>query len=185
MIVDKIERIEFMEKSIGSIFKPVFWSPEIVNTISTFKNLVKDDLIIQISDILDPDYKYTHEAILSNVNTHGLFQFTLNLEESVSSKHKEEDMIASYSSYLEDRILSSFENLQTHEAIVVAIDLFTLLYCFIAVSTIRYSFKKILLDGLLKIISCYNHYNGVDSLSIELSKLQKEILIREEWIHGN
>lgn len=180
---DKIKEIEFMERSIGSIFKQEFWSPEVLNTIKTFKYIIDNDLIEQISNFRDEDYKYTHEAVLVDVNTHGLFQFTLNLPEPTSSRHYQEDLLGSYKNYLENRILSSFENLQTHEAIVVTLDLFTLLYCHIVVSDIDVEIKDIMLEYLKKIIELYEHYNGTDDLSVSLFILYQD-LKEERIIYG-
>lgn len=176
----KIKQIEFMEKSIGSIFKQEFWSPEIVNTIESFKFVVNNNLVEQISNIMDEDYKYTHEAILSKVNTHGLFQFTLNMPESASSGNFKADLLSSYDYYLEDRILSSFESLKTHEAIVVTLDLFVLLYCHITIANIYSDIKDVMIRSLKKIVSLYEHYNGTDELSIMLLSLQENIHKGEE-----
>lgn len=181
---DKRKKIELMERSIGSIFKQEFWSPEVLNTVKTFKYIVDNDLMKQISNFKDDDYKYTHEAVLVNVDTHGLFQFTLNMPETTTSKHYQEDLIASYKSYLENRILSSFENLQTHEAIIVTLDLFTLLYCHIVVSSVDTELKDIMLEYLKKIIELYGHYNGTDDLSISLSILHQD-LKEERILYGN
>lgn len=181
---DKIKKIEFMERSIGSIFKQEFWSPEILNTINTFKYIVDNDLIKQISNFRDEDYKYTHEAVLVNVDTHGLFQFTLNMQKPIASKHYQKDLIASYRSYLEDRVLSSFENLQAHETIMVTLDLFTLLYCHVVVSNIDVELKDIMIDYLKKIVDLYEHYNGTDDLSISLFMLRQD-LREERIIYGN
>lgn len=171
---NKIEKIEFMEKSIGSIFKQEFWSPEIHNTIKRFKDIVNNNLVFEISDILDADYKYTHEAILYEVNTHGLFQFTLELK-TVGSKHLKEDLKNSYNHYLRSRIVDMFANIDSASAIVITVDIYTLLYCYIVVSTIDIDLKEVMIEGLLYTIQSYEFYNGNDSLSILLEDLREDL----------
>lgn len=174
----KIENLEFMEKSIGSIFNIEKYAPHILVTINRFKKVIEDSLVFEISDLYNPDYKYTHEAILTDVNTLGLFQFTLSMPESISSSTFENDMLASYENYLDDIILNSFENLQPIEASIVVLDLFTLLYCYIVVSEIKLDLKEIMLKGMIKAITLYVHFDGLNEISKTLYDLHKDLHAR-------
>lgn len=168
-----IKKIEFMEDSISSIVHRDLWSIEVLNTISRFIYIVNNDLVKEISNILDEDYKYTHEAILSDVNTYGLFQFTLSMD---SSKQLSiEEIINGYHSYLEERILDSYCNLKSIEALPITLDFFTLLYCSIVVLDIEKEFKNIQIYHLDTIIKSYEYLNERDSFSIELEKLKEYI----------
>jgi len=168
-----IKKIEFMEDSIGSIIHRDLWSIEIFNTISRFKYVVNNDLIKDISNILDEDYKYTHEAILSDVNTHGLFQFTLSIDDYKNLSIKE--IAHSYHSYLEERILDSYDNLKSIEALPITLDLFILLYCSIIVLDIDEEFKIVQIHHLETIIKSYEYLNERDSFSIGLEKLKEYV----------
>lgn len=173
-----LENLEFMGKSIGSIFDIEKYAPSILVTINRFKKVIEDNLISEISDLYNPDYKYTHEAVLTDVNTLGLFQFTLSMPESISSSTFKDDMLASYENYLDDIILNSFENLQPIEASIIVLDIFVLLYCYIVVAEVTPELKEIMLKGMIKAITLYVHYDGLNELSKTLYDLHKDLHAR-------
>lgn len=168
-----IDKIEYIEKSICSSISKVL-IPESINIFNVFKNIENMSLKKELEDIRNRAYyKYTHEAILSGINTHGLFQFYLN-------KKKNVDIEITYKEYLEDRIVDIFDNLKTDQALVIAVNLFSLISSYLALElNININLKKILSDGLKQIVDAYEFYAGMDSVSILLLDIRKEVL---KWI---
>lgn len=177
--MSSLDKIDFIDNSIKSLFKRDI-SPEVTNILSAFRFVIKEDLVSELSGIEDYyNYKYTHEAILSNIQTHGFFQFYLNNKTDI---HPTE----SFFSYLEEKIIDMFTEHTSDgeygvdDAMLISIEIIMLISCYLACNTkIPIEFKQALHKGLKVAIKCYEHYSPGDSLCIQFDLIDKEI---SKWI---
>ena len=103
-----LDRIDFIDNSIRSLFKRDI-SLEVTNILSIFRFIIKQDLVSRLSNVEDYyNYKYTHEAILSSIQTHGFFQFYLNNETDISPAE-------SFFKYLEEKIIETLKSQRERE----------------------------------------------------------------------
>ena len=174
-----LDRIDFIDNSIRSLFKRDI-SLEVTNILSIFRFIIKEDLVSRLSNVEDYyNYKYTHEAILSSIQTHGFFQFYLNNETDISPAE-------SFFKYLEDKIIDMFAEHTSDgeygvdDAMLISTEIVMLISCYLACDTkIPIELKQALHEGLKVAIKCYEHYSPGDSLSIQFDLIDKEV---GKWI---
>lgn len=177
--MSSLDKIDFIDNSIRSLFKRDI-SPEITSILSAFRFVIKEDLVSKLSSIEDYyNYKYTHEAILSNVQTHGFFQFYLNNQTGI-------DPAGSFFNYLEEKIIDMFTEHTSDgeygvdDAMLISIEIVMLISCYLACDTkIAIEFKQALHRGLKVAIKCYEHYSPGDSLCVQFDLIDREV---SKWI---